>query len=419
LTADDTKTRLATSRVLLIAIVAIAGLLAVSSSIMFQAPALIGAEKILTDFDAFYVAGTMTADGHAADTYEAAKTFAAQKKMTGDMSFMPWTYPPPYTALAGGLAFLPVGLSYFLFVSATLALYLWVLRRIAGRYLPGVLVAILPTLLLTVRTGQNGFLMGALVGLFLLAFIDKRRAAGLPLGLMVLKPHLAVGISLVALLGRRWHAMALATGVVATALLLSTLALGTRIWPAFLGGVREASDFLALGYYPLFRMTSIYASLRSFGISASLALTIHALGALAALACLVHAWRRERNPRALAATVCATSMFISPYSYDYDLAIFGVGIAFVLPEIVKRSANWELLGLLSLSWFATGYGLLWVVFFGDPSTGQYIGLWALGSPALIVLVGASSFVLRRGDSGTEGSGLEMASATPDAAPSRS
>ncbi len=82
MTAETLKVRLATSRPVLIAILAISVLLALGSAVLFQDPGLIGKDKVLTDFDAFYIAGSMAADGQAAETYESAKTFAAQKEIT-------------------------------------------------------------------------------------------------------------------------------------------------------------------------------------------------------------------------------------------------------------------------------------------------------------------------------------------------
>src|SRR5690606_10384775 len=136
------------------------------------------------------------------------------------------------------LASIPVGISYLLFISASFIFYLLILRRISGDYLSGVLIAILPVVILMMRTGQNGFLTGALVGWFLLAFAERRYSAGVPLGLMVIKPHLAAGIALLALLGKRWMAMVVAAVIVLVSLAAATMAFGLAIWPAFLGGVR-------------------------------------------------------------------------------------------------------------------------------------------------------------------------------------
>lgn len=356
--SDATRmSQLVTSRLMLKAIVAVCALLALVSAVLFQAPGLLARDKAVTDFDAFYIAGTMAGQGRAAQSYRAAEMMAEQRAIDGKNNFMPWTYPPPYTLFMQGLARLPIGAAYLLFITLSFLLYLAVLRRIAGAYLPGVLIAIAPALLLTVRIGQNGFLTGGLVGWFLWAFIRQRAVAGVPLGLMVLKPHLAFGIALLALLGRRWKAMAIAAGIVVAALLAATASFGWGIWTAFQGGVREAGEFLAEGYYPLFRMTSVYAGVRAAGGSAPLALAFHAAGALAAAGFFLYGWWRGCETRFLAAIACVASLFISPYSYDYDLMIFGVALAFVLPDLVERARPYELAGMLLLSWLVTGYGL--------------------------------------------------------------
>jgi len=390
---------LATSRPVLIAVLAVSAVLALVAAVLFQAPGLLGRDKVLTDYDAFYVAGLMAQRGEAAEAYSAAEMMAAQEAATGTRSFMPWTYPPPYTLFVEALAALPIGLSYLLFIGASFAFYFAVLRRIAGEYLPGVLIAILPTIVLTVRTGQNGFLTGGLIGCFLLAFAQRHAVAGVPLGLMIIKPHLAAGIALLALFGRRWGVVAIAAAVVIAALAAATLAFGWGIWPAFMGGVREAGEFLTAGYYPLFRMSSIYASLRSFHAPAPVAFALQAAGAILALGLFVRLWLRGAEPRFLAAAACAASLFVSPYAYDYDMTILGVGIAFVLPDLLARARRAELVGLLLLTWFVTGYGIGLNSFLESDLSGVSDVVTSLGvsltAPALILLLAAGYAVLRR------------------------
>ena len=392
--------RLVESRLVLKAIVVVCAFLALVSAVLFQAPGLLGRDKVLTDFDAFYIAGTMAGRGKAGQSYQAADMMAEQQATYNTTSFMPWTYPPPYTLFMQGLARLPIGIAYLLFITVSFVFYLAVLRRIAGSYLPGVLIAIAPTLILTVRTGQNGFLTGGLVGWFLWSFIRHRAVAGVPLGLMVLKPHLAFGIALLALLGRRWKAMAIAAGIVATALLAATASFGLGIWAAFLGGVREAGEFLAAGYYPLFRMTSVYACIRAAGGSAPLALSLHAAGALAAAGLLLYAWWRGYEARFLAAIACVASLFISPYNYDYDLMIFGVALAFMLPDLIERARPYELAGMLLLSWLITGYGFATNVLGEVTTTGlatlkETSDYLSVTGPLLLILIALAWTILRR------------------------
>lgn len=392
---------LARSRLLLGAIFVIGMLLIAVSAVAFQAPELLGARKNLTDFDAFHIAGTMAAKGQAADTYQSTTMLAAQKAINGKSNFMPWTYPPPYTLAMAGLAQLPVGVAYALFITASFLFYLYVLRRIAGDYLPGVLIAIIPALIVLLRTGQNGFLTGGLIGTFLLGFQNGRKSAGVPLGLMVIKPHLAAGIALLALLGRRWAVIAIAAAIVIAAMALSTVAFGTGIWPAFMGGVAEASGFLAKRFYPLFRMSSVYACVRSLGGSAGLAMAAHGVIAVGGIGFLLRAWRRGYEPRRLAAVACLASLLVSPYNYDYDLTIFGLAIAFVLRDVVAVARTYELVGLCLLSWVVTGYGLAMTAWRASDDTVETLaaGNWSFIAPALLLLAAAGFAILRRGEGG--------------------
>jgi hypothetical protein len=351
--------QIARSRVILLAFMLVALVLVAVSAVRFQAPELLGQDKVLTDFDAFHIAGTLAGRGDVADAYNAATMREVQAEIASSRSkFMPWTYPPPFTLFVDGLSRLPIGAAYALFILTSFGLYLAVLRRIAGDYLPGVLLFMMPTILINLRTGQNGFLIAALIGAFLLAWRRQSPAAGFPLGLMIVKPHLAAGVGLLAMFGQRWNTIAVAALVAAGSLALATLVYGLGVWGAFLGAVEEAGGFLSAGLYPLSRMNSIYAALYAMGLPAGWAMTGHALGALAALGLLVWACTATIAFRYRAAMICALSLFVSPYSYDYDLAILGIGIAFILPDLIAKGRTAELAGLLALGWLACGYGAL-------------------------------------------------------------
>lgn len=376
-------------------------LLMLVSAILFQAPELLGKAKELNDFDAFNIAGRLALEGKAEQAYSAPLLFEAQKRMIGQSEFMPWAYPPQFTVIAMGLALLPVGLAYCLFTGLTLALYVLVLSRIAGPLLPGVVVAMLMTFVVLIRTGQNGFLTGALIGWFILAFDKRKASAGVQLGLMIIKPHLAAGIALLGLLGKRFAALAIAAVVVVVTSLLATAILGAGIWKAFMNAAREATTLLAAGHYPLFRMTSIYACLRSFGLDAETALTFHAIGAVAAVLAIIGLWFKAKSPRLVMAGTMVGSLFISPYNYDYDLSILGLAIALVLPDLLARTRSWEMVLLCGLTWLTTGWGILVysIVLLGGRTDPAGIGndtvYWSFPAIGLTILVVAAARILRR------------------------
>jgi hypothetical protein len=392
------------SRPVIACFVLIALLVVAFSAVRFQAPQLLGLAKELTDFDAFHIAGTLAGQGRIADAYDAAAMMRAQHEISSTSSFMPWTYPPPFTLLVEGLARLPIGWSFVLFTLASFGFYAGVLRRIAGEWLVPVLIVLLPIVMLNLRTGQNGFLVAGLIGAFLIAWRENRPIAGLPLGLLIIKPHLAVGVGLMALLGRRWNVVGMAAGVVLAAAGLATWAFGFAVWADFLSAVQEAGAFLADGYYPMFRMSSVYATLLTLGLPSQAALAGHAAVALVAVGGLTWTALARVAFAHRAALVCVLSLFVSPYNYDYDLAILGIALAFVLPELAERASPAALGGLMALAWATGGYGIIANGFQPDAVAGDRLseaGGFAAICLFLMPLCAASAWLLMRRTIGSD------------------
>jgi hypothetical protein len=278
-----------------------------------------------------------------------------ERQIGGGDGFLPWTYPPPFNLVLAPLGLLPLGVAYVLFVGATAAAYLLVLRRIAGAHLPLVLMAILPVLVVNLSCGQNGFLSGALLGAAALLLMAQKSLAGIPVGLMVIKPHMAVPFALLAF--GRWRFAGVALGLALALCLAATAAFGPGIWAAFLGGVSEAKTFLAEGQYLLFRMISAYATARSFGLPAGVALAAQIISAALALGLVAQALARGRPLREALGLAALAAPFISPYAYDYDLTIFGIGLALLMPALAARASRAELIRLTVLSAIASGTGM--------------------------------------------------------------
>ncbi|MGY6534037.1 MAG: glycosyltransferase family 87 protein [Pararhodobacter sp.] len=317
----------------------------------------LGDSPTIVDFDAFYITGLMIAEGTLTDAYHLPDMMAAQQRLAGAEVFMTWTYPPPYNLIVQYLPLLPRGLSFALFTGLTLAAYGLVLWRLAGRHLTAVLLVLAPVMWVQAMIGQNGFLTGALAGWFCLACLRGGAVAGLPLGLMVIKPHLGLGLGLAALVQRRWAVLALALGVAGALSALATLAFGAEIWAAFRRGVAEAGLVLHEGGYRLHRMTSIYATLHRLGVAPETAALLQAgLGIVVLAAVPLALWRGAR-PRVLLAVACFASLMVSPYGYDYDLTLFGIGLALIIGDLLARATVPEKGLMLIIAWIACGWGL--------------------------------------------------------------
>lgn len=311
------------------------------------------------DFDCFHTVGRLAWHGRVDEAYGFRTLLPAIRADHGGRgSFLPFTYPPPFALLMAPLGALPTGAAYILFMGPTLLAFLWVLRRAAGGRTAEALAVALPAIAVDLACGQNGLLTGALVGFALLAGSEGREGrAGAASGLMVIKPHLAVALAVHALAGRRWRWAAVAVAVALGMAGLSAAVFGVSAWTAFLHASQEASNFLRARLYPLFRMVSVYASLRSAGAPEAAALL--AQGAVAGLA-LTGAVRLALSgpPRRAAGFAALAGVLVSPYAYDYDLTLFVVGLVMLRPDLERLASPAEQAAIYALSAFGALYGLV-------------------------------------------------------------
>jgi hypothetical protein len=246
--------------------------------------------------------------------------------------------------------------------------------------------------------GQNGFLTGGLIGLILLAIRDTRRNGGIPLGLMAMKPHLAVGLALLSLLERRWAMIAVAVATTVLTSFAATAVLGWGVWPVWLAGVAQSSGFLHDGAYSLYRMSSIYAFVRSFGASAGVAFALHIAVTLCVVGMLAYAFVRGCPRHYLLALAALANVFISPYNHDYDYVSLALGLSLVLPDLLRRMRSIELAAFYLLCWIGTGAGLAQhlraVLFYGSLVHPRNSSLdWSIQAPAIILAAAVAGFAL--------------------------
>ncbi len=368
-----------------LAVVMVVALVVMMGSIAWQVPEL-GASGIVVDFDAFYIVGQMIREGALVEAYDPEILQARQSALAGRDIFMPWTYPPQFDLVVSALPFASRGVSYLVFTGLTLVLFLVALRSVAELWFAGALFLTFPALMIAVLCGQSGLLIAGLVGAFSLMARRGQAGAGLPLGLMVLKPHLGVALGFLALMTRQWAMLGLATAVVVVSSLGAGMLFGAEIWPAFLTATRSASANMADGLYPLFRMTSVYALLSSFGLDAGLAFAVHGLCALAALATVTWAVRQGWSRACCLGVSALATLMISPYNYDYDMPILAIGFALLAPVLSRHACGGEKILLWVGSWICTGWGWLAAQLFQEEETfARSRDLPSLGAAGLLLV----------------------------------
>ncbi len=355
--------------------------------------------NIFVDFNAIYLAGRMALHGTLIAAYDTHTMYAAEAAVGGAATPMSWAYPPQFDLIAATLALLPRGLAYLAFMLPAFLAYMFALHRLAGDRFLEAFAIVFPALLVTIMTGQNGTMTGAFVGLFALATLQGRSLAGIPLGLMVIKPHLAVGLTVLTVARCRWSVIAIAAAVTLGSGVLATLAFGTGVWPAFLSGARQSGALLTEGAYLMFRLTSVYAAIRSFGAPLGLAMTVQIVTAGLSMGLVAYTvWCRWSARLQLGMAVLCT-LSISPYIYDYDMAIFGIALALILPDLLARASRLEHTAFIALAAVSTGWSAALTVLYGqgtDPSP-QAIAVHSasVAGVTYLALIAFAAVVLRR------------------------
>lgn len=292
-----------------------------------------------TDYLSFWGAGRLIIQGESAAAYDIHRHSAAISEIMPVKGILAFPYPPPFLFFV-----LPFSLLYYRFafpawVLTTLLVYLLGTRRIA----PMSTALAQPALLITGFYGQTSFL---LTGIFLGGAERLNRRpffAGAILGLLVVKPHLALLLPVALIAARAWLAIAGALVSGGGLLLAGLLAFGWDAYLGFFGMSAVYADMVAEGRWPWRMLISPFAFLRYFEVVAPVALFVHIAIAVGAAALTGIAWSREWNERI--GILAAASLLIPPYLLSYDSLLMVASIALLASRnrsIVTAGAIWLL-----------------------------------------------------------------------------
>jgi hypothetical protein len=265
------------------------------------------------DFVHFWFGGWFVDQGMAA--------FAYDRHMTVRGGVGPLGYPPPYLLLITPLAwvgivpalFLWLAIGGFLFVAAAQR---WLLAAIA-----------FPPVAYNALVGQNGFLSGAAM-LFGAGTVSRSPwLGGAALGLLSMKPQLALLLPVALVAGRHWRGLTAMTLCAVAIHLLAALAFGLEPYWRYLDNLALYRAQLQIGEWPWELLASAYAFARWFGAGHVPGLLVQAGCAAGATLAVWKAWKGDwpsKVPVLLAAT-----LLVSPYLFTYD-AVMLVGAVSVL-----------------------------------------------------------------------------------------
>ena len=293
-------------------------------------------ERQAADFLSYWAAAKLVLDGTPANAYDIAAHRAVELTVAPVKGLLPFPYPPPFLLLVVPFGLLSFALATASWLMLTGGLYVAAARRTAP--LPYSLAH--PAALANILIGQNGFLTASL---FIggTALLDRRPfLGGLTLGLMIIKPQLALLLPVIVLAARMWSAMAGAIISAATVSLLALAVLGPESFVGFWRILPVYAGAMAENKWPWYEFASPFAFLRWFDVPQGIALSVHGVIATAAAALVWWSWRSaipQRVPMLAAAT-----MLVPPYIFTYDALLLVVPLAW----FIRRQEHPVLVALL-------------------------------------------------------------------------
>lgn len=303
-------------------------------------------------------------------------------------SFLPWLYPPTFLVLIKPLALVPPVIAYFAFVGVSALLFtvatLKLSRLATGMSrsrLAALFVAACPCVFVAAVFGQNSLLTAALAALAVHWISRHPVRAGLCIGLLAIKPQMALLLPFVLIAARSWRVFGVAALSASLFVALSVLICGAKSLHLFVLSTGLARDLVLehSRHYWLASPTT-FAALREAGAPLAAAYAAQAGIAVIAVtaACLI--WKSTRDARLRGAVLAVATLLANPYAWHYELA--WLGIATTCLTAIGFDTTWRRgeQAVLVLAWLLPVYE-----FFNRLSGLPQIGPVVLLSMLLLIL----------------------------------
>jgi len=334
-----------------------------------------------TDFAGVYAASKLALSGHAPAVYDLAVHEQAESALFGrPVAHAPFFYPPTFLMVCLPLAALPYSVALLAWLGSTSAAFWGVVRAWIGDRFGWATVAAFPAVLLNIGHGQNGFLSAALIGCGTLWLDASPWAAGVALGFLAFKPHLALILPAAFILTGRWKTL-ISMGLSAAVFSIASLPLfGLQTWQSFAATSPRALETLQRMMVEPGKMVSTFAAAKVLGASAATAFAAQGLVVLGVLAVLFQGRRqRDVTDGPLLALPC---LLASPYLFDYDL----VSLAFPLAWLARQGLD---------TGFRNGEKLLLLVGFVLPAINRPLAMDLHLPIAPVVLIALLAAIVAR------------------------
>jgi hypothetical protein len=278
------------------------------------------------DFAAFWF-GARYALGHpAVGTYDVVAMTQFQHAAWPELVGMyAWVYPPSFLLLVLGFGLLPYVPAFLVWTVTTLVAYLAALWQNVRDRTSLWLVVAFPGLWLGLGQGQNQFLTAAL-GVLGLGLLRRHPVwAGVCIGLLCVKPHLALLFPVALVAARAWRTILAAAVTAVTVTLVPAAILGWDTLLAWRDAMAWVATAIADKRLPVWMFPAAYPWLLSLGAPVALAWAVQGVVTVVAAVVVYRMWRPlagslRNSPLALPGSALILATFLaSPYYAMYDL----------------------------------------------------------------------------------------------------
>ena len=239
----------------------------------------------------------------------------------------PYPYPPTFLLLLIPLGWMPIVSAYISWIVAIFLFYEVITFGWDFRSLYGAALLVAPTTLLTIISGQNGFLSAALLigGLRYLARAPVM--SGILLGLLTYKPQLGLLVPVALVAAKEWRVFVMACVTTVVTIIGSAAVLGGSIWLAWLQSMPLCWALLKENQTSLDHlMPTVTASLHEIGAPGLVGyLAQFALMVLVVIA-LWRALAASAGDRAVAMAAIG-AILVTPYAFIYDMPMITAALA--------------------------------------------------------------------------------------------
>jgi Glycosyltransferase family 87 len=303
------------------------------------------------DFFALWSYAKIVSLHPATELYDFATLHARQVDLGMEPSAQnPFPYPPIFLLLVWPLSLVPYVAGYLVWVGGTLALFAWAVIGTCSRRLLCVLaVFVAPASVMSVASGQSGFLAAALMVAGMRLAGSRPIVAGILIGLLSYKPQLGFLVPIALASAGLWRAFGVASLTVGGLAACATWAFGWAVWPAWLSMLPAYAGIFDRSRVQLQFMPTVIANLRLAGCPLPVAQGVQAVVAIAVVIFVSRCFRRDPGRLAVAALLVGTFL-ATPHAFVYDLPVLTAAIVLFIEERLATAPMFRVAEVLILVW---------------------------------------------------------------------